>query len=149
MKFIGAGWFLDEAMNLCRDDHGGYLPLPLNDQENDEYFNAFITLNLDTFINYDYDIQNQGKGVALDLVRDGDDFIRFSNNEQVLFFNWNTESGEPDNGWDPYYEEFWGEEHVAMLTSLPESTPNEEMKLGTWNDFSDFEDMNVVCEADS
>ena len=83
------------------------------------------------------------------MIRDGDDFVRNSNNEQVLFFNWNTESGEPDDAYDPIYETTWGEDYVVMLTSLPESTPNAESKFGTWNDFAGFEVMNVVCETDS
>ena len=141
MKLFGVN-MLKRAMEYCRDYAGGYLPLPLNDQENADYFNAFNTFNLDTTINFDGDIQNHGNGVVLDLVRDGDDFVRRSNNEQVFFFNWNTESGEPSDG-------SWGENYVVMLTSLPESTPNKSMKLGTWNDFWSNEDMNIVCETDS
>ena len=138
-----------EARRTCEDEHGGYLPLPLNDKENAEYFAAFSTFALATNMGNIYmDSPNDGNGVLLGLIdaRNTGNFTTMSDEETPLYTNWNTESGEPDNGnVGPLLSTWVFEDYVIMLTTVPESTPN---ALGTWNDFPLWAQVNVICEAD-
>ena len=139
----------EEAPRTCADGHGGYLPLPLNDEENAEYFAAFNTFALATNMGNVYDDSpNDGNGVVLGLTdaKNEGNFTTMSDEEAPLYTNWNTENGEPDNGFVDIFLETWiWEDYVVMLTTVPESTPN---ALGTWNDFPNWGRFNIICETD-
>ena len=145
LKYVGLE--KPELGRVCVNEHDGYLPLPLNDLENAEYFAAFNTFPLSTSM--DSESPNNGNGVILglyDLFSPGN-YTTVTDEMTPLYFNWNTAVDEPDNGgcciggWHLRAENF-----VVMLTTAPESTPN---ALGTWNDFPGYEFFNLVCEADS
>ena len=124
---------LGQASTICGDQHGGYLPLPLNEKENNDYFTAFLTFNLTSG-------SSQGNGVALDLtdVASEGTFVRLSNGQAPTYTFWDILSGEPNN--------FMGGEHyVVMFTSVPFWAPN---AFKTWNDFEGTKQFEVICETD-
>ena len=124
---------LGQAMSIC-SGKGGYLPLPLNDQENTGYFDAFMTFNLSSG-------SKHGEGVALDLtdVATEGTFVRISSGAAPSYTFWDTASGEPNN--------YMGSEHyVVMFTSPPFWAANAH---ATWNDFAADKLFDLVCETDS
>ena len=124
---------LGQASSICAN-HGGYLPLPLNEKENNEYFTAFTAFNLVSG-------SSHGNGVALDLtdVASEGTFVRISNGQAPTYTFWDTLSGEPNNY-------MGGEHYVVMFTSVPFWAPN---AYKTWNDFASTDPFDVVCETDS
>ena len=101
------------------------MPLPLNDEENDDYFANFKKFVI---------LRNI---VALGLTQQGDlgqqgDWVK-SNGEIVCFTKWSI--GEPNSDWERY---------ATMYTS-PSWAPNER---GTWNDLTGDGTVDVICETD-
>ena len=113
------------ASNVCANEHGGYLPLPLNDQENSDYFQAF------------QELQGNELGVPLDLTDRAEEgtFVRISNGEVPSYTHWSELVNEPDN-------KQGNEDYVFMLMM---SGPIQ----STWWDFQDNAYVQVICETDA
>ena len=123
-----------QASAICANQHGGQLPLPLNQQENNDFFKAFKTFNLRSG-------SSIGNGVALDLtdVASEGTFVRLSNGQAPTYTFWDTFYHKEPNNYGGM------EDNVFMYTSVPFWSPN---AYGTWNDVSGNATHDVICETD-
>ena len=121
------------AMSICANEHGGYLPLPSNDQENSDYFRAFQELKGGNAWGW--------VSVPLDLTdRDTEGtFVRISNGEQPSYTNWATLANEPNN--DDNND--LGQEDYVFMLMVPNALQS------TWFDIFDNQRAEVICETDT
>ena len=136
LKWVGQH-ALQNAQSICANQFvGAKVPLPRNNNENDDYLAAFRELTTDAFVAIGItDVASEGEW----LDNDGN-ALEYTNWDTTLFYTGQPSHGQPDN--------HVGQQHYAVMMTgygmYPGTTTAD--VPGAWDDQQHWGTRSVICE---